>query len=107
MDRLFNIYMKEIRTLKQFSWAAILEGCSYLAFALTMPLKYGYDILWPNKIVGLFHGILFIIYVYLAYVVVKQNHWSFKRFVILFVASLVPFGTFYIDHKYIKPLLQF
>ncbi len=94
------------KTLLQFSWIAIAEGISYLAFALTMPLKYGLDILWPNKIIGMLHGILFMAYVILAYLVTKKQQWSNKRFLILFIASIIPFGTFYIDKKYIKPLIK-
>lgn len=47
---------------------ALLEGISYLLFALTMPLKYMYDIKTPNKIVGMIHGGLFIAYVLLVFV---------------------------------------
>ena len=42
---------------------AILEGISYLLFAVTVPLKRIYDYHWPNKIVGMSHGILFILYI--------------------------------------------
>ena len=38
-----------------FRIVAVSEGYSYLAFAATMPLKYGLGILWPNKIVGATH----------------------------------------------------
>ena len=39
------------KTLKVLRLVAILEGISYLLlFAITMPLKYGLDIEWPNQI---------------------------------------------------------
>lgn len=56
----------------------------------------------PNKIVGMAHGILFIAYVIFAFIVVQEQKWSMKRFAILFLASLVPFATFYIEKKYLK-----
>ncbi|MDC6363882.1 MULTISPECIES: DUF3817 domain-containing protein [Flavobacteriaceae] len=91
--------------LKLFRATAILEGISYLAlFGLTMPLKYWADIMEPNKIVGYAHGALFILYVILAVVFCWQRKWSIKRFVMLFIASLLPFGTFYADEKYLKGL---
>ncbi|WP_190808320.1 DUF3817 domain-containing protein [Flagellimonas sp. S3867] len=89
--------------LKLFRSTAILEGISYLLlFGFTMPLKYWADILEPNKVVGYIHGGLFIAYVLLALIFCWQRKWGIKRFIILFVASLLPFGTFYVDKKYLK-----
>ncbi|WP_394973285.1 DUF3817 domain-containing protein [uncultured Croceitalea sp.] len=89
--------------LKIFRITAILEGISYLLlFGLTMPLKYWAELGEPNKIVGMAHGILFILFVVLAGIVCWERKWSIKRFFILFVASLLPFGTFYADKKYLK-----
>ncbi len=91
--------------LNLFRVTSILEGISYLAlFAVTMPLKYLADLPMPNKYVGYAHGVLFIAYVLLAVVFWKQKKWSFKKGFILLLASLLPFATFYVDHKYLKPL---
>ncbi|BFP42391.1 DUF3817 domain-containing protein [Flavobacteriaceae bacterium GF1] len=89
--------------LKAFRLTAILEGISYLLiFGLTMPLKYWAEIGEPNKIVGMAHGILFILFIVLAGVFCWERKWGLRRFLILFVASLLPFGTFYADRKYLK-----
>lgn len=98
--------MSKIKNIKAFSLVSILEGISYLTFALTMPLKYSWGIMWPNKIIGMAHGILFIIYMVLAVVVCRENQWSLKRFAIFTLASIIPFGTFYSDRKYLEPILQ-
>ncbi len=91
--------------LKLFRATAILEGISYLAlFGITMPLKYWAEILEPNKVVGYAHGVLFIAYVVIAIVFCWERKWSIKRFMVLFLASLLPFGTFYADKKYLKVL---
>ncbi|MGD1945272.1 MAG: DUF3817 domain-containing protein [Croceivirga sp.] len=91
--------------LKALRITAILEGISYLLiFGLTMPLKYWAGIVEPNKIAGMAHGILFILFVVLAGILTWVNKWSIKRFLILFIASLLPFGTFYADKKYFKPI---
>ncbi|WP_430409585.1 DUF3817 domain-containing protein [Kordia sp.] len=94
--------IRETKTLKSFRWIAILEGISYIAFFITMPLKYIYDTPMPNQFVGMAHGILFLLYVLLALLVVLEQKWSAKRFVIFFVASLIPFATFYIERKYLR-----
>ncbi|WP_343486743.1 DUF3817 domain-containing protein [Allomuricauda sp. d1] len=89
--------------LKLFRIIAILEGISYLLlFGLTMPLKYWAEIGQPNKWVGYAHGVLFILFVVIAAVFCYERKWSIKRFLILFVASLLPFGTFYADKKYLS-----
>jgi integral membrane protein len=83
--------------------AAILEGISYLLFALTMPLKYMYHIDTPNRIVGMFHGLLFIAYVLLVIAVSVDRKWSVKTSLLAGVASLLPFGTFVADAKIFRP----
>ncbi len=89
--------------LPLFRLIAILEGISYLMlFAFTMPLKYWAGILEPNKVVGYAHGSLFIAYILIAFVFWYSKKWNFKRLLILFVASLLPFATFYVDRKYLK-----
>ena len=91
--------------LKLFRATAILEGISYLSlFGMTMPLKHWADIPEPNKYVGYVHGILFIVYVVVAVMFCWERKWNLKRFIILFLASLLPFGTFYADKKYLKVL---
>ncbi|MFK7812188.1 MAG: DUF3817 domain-containing protein [Maribacter sp.] len=91
--------------LNLFRITSILEGISYLAlFAVTMPLKYLADIPMPNKFVGYAHGVLFIAYILIAALFWFKNKWSIKRGIILLVASLLPFATFYVDKKYLKPL---
>ena len=85
--------------LGRFRMAAFAEGCSYLLFGLTMPLKYGFGMPTPNFIVGSIHGGLFIAYVVLLFLVSRANNWSFSKMALAFIASLIPFGTFYADKK--------
>lgn len=86
-----------------FRLTAILEGISFLMlFAISMPLKYLAGLGEPNKYIGYAHGFLFILYVVLALALTMKRKWGIKMFIILFVASLLPFGTFYVDKKYLK-----
>ncbi|SHJ83558.1 DUF3817 domain-containing protein [Pseudozobellia thermophila] len=90
--------------LSFFRITAILEGISYLAlFAVTMPLKYMAGLPMPNKYVGYAHGVLFIAYIILAVVLWMEKKWSLKKGSILLLASLLPFATFYVESKYLKP----
>jgi integral membrane protein len=90
--------------LKLFRLTAILEGISYLAlFGVSMPLKYWGEIPGPNIVVGYTHGVLFITFIVLALIVCFKKKWGLKRFIIFGIASLLPFATFYVDEKYLKP----
>ena len=81
---------------------AVAEGISYLLLALTIPLKYMYDMPMPNKIVGMAHGILFIAYCVWVIVVANDKKWNYKTTFLAGLASLLPFGTFVADAKIFK-----
>lgn len=85
---------------------ALLEGISYLLLAITMPLKYWYEMPIPNFVVGMAHGWLFIMYVIISFQNIYLHRWDFKRSMIVLAASLVPFGTFIVDSKILKPFQQ-
>ena len=86
-------------SLSRFRLIAFLEGCSFLLLGLTMILKYKYAMPQPNYVVGMAHGVLFILYVLLLLQVTFQHKWSMGKAALAFAASLVPFGTFYADKK--------
>jgi len=89
--------------LKFFRLITLLEGVSYLFLLfVSMPLKYAGITEVPTKIGGMAHGVLFIIYVLMILPVGKKLTWSFKMMFIVGLASVIPFGTFYIDKKYLK-----
>ena len=91
--------------LPVFRVFALLEGISYLLlFAVGMPLKYWGAIPGPNIYIGYTHGFLFIAYLVLAVGLTMEGLWGFKKFIWIVVASLLPFGTFYLDEYYLKQL---
>jgi integral membrane protein len=94
--------IKESKNVALFGKLAIFEGYSFLALFITMPLKYFAEMPLPNMVVGMIHGVLFICYVLFAIIVTVEQKWTLKRFAILFIASLIPFGTFYIEKKYLR-----
>lgn len=83
---------------------AFLEGCSFLLLGVTMVLKYKFSMPQPNYIVGLAHGILFVLYVVLLIQVSLLHKWGIIKMFWAFVASLVPFGTFYADKVLFREL---
>ena len=93
-------------TINQFRIIALIEGVSYVSFAITMPLKYGYEIKEPNYIVGMLHGLVFILYCFWLLILTLQKKWSWSMGILFFIASVIPFGTFYMDLKHIKPMIK-
>jgi integral membrane protein len=76
---------------------AFIEGCSYLLLGFTMILKYKFAMPQPNYVVGLAHGILFVLYIVLLIQVSFLHRWNIFKMLMAFIASLIPFGTFYAD----------
>ncbi len=76
---------------------AFLEGCSYLLLGFTMILKYKFAMPQPNYVVGLAHGILFVLYIVLLIQVSYLHRWNIFKMFMAFISSLIPFGTFYAD----------
>jgi integral membrane protein len=76
---------------------AFIEGCSYLLLGFTMVLKYKFSMPQPNYFVGLAHGIFFILYIFLLLQVSLLYRWNLLKIFMAFLASLIPFGTFYAD----------
>lgn len=94
-------------TLSALRLIGFMEGCSFLLiFAVSMPLKYAMAINWPNQVIGMLHGILFIAYVMFVYIVAKDRKWDLKTQFWAYLASLLPFGTFVADAKIFKPEQQ-
>ena len=88
--------------LKTFKIIALLEGISYLLLLfVAVPFKYigGNDILVRS--LGMPHGILFISYVIIAFMLKDEMKWDKKTFWTILVASVLPFGAFYVEKKYL------
>lgn len=86
--------------LSWFKKIAFWEGISYLAlFLIAMPLKYFFDFPQMVRVVGMVHGVLFIAYVLLLAWNWSDRNWPFGKAVVYFLASIVPFATFWVEKK--------
>lgn len=93
MFSLFNI----------FRIVAFLEGLSYiLLLFIATPIKYLADDPQYVKMLGMPHGLLFMLYIILAFMLKQENTWFKSNFKMVLLASIIPFGTFYLDHKYLR-----
>lgn len=95
-----------MKTFELFRKTAFLEGISYLSFFITVPLKRIFNMPTPNYIIGMAHGILFIMFFILAARLFFSKKFTFKDFILSMIASLLPFGTFVAEKKLFKPIEQ-
>ena len=90
-----------------FRLVSFLEGISYLLLLfIAVPIKYFQGDESYVKILGMPHGILFVSYIVLAIVIQNQMKWSLKTLGIIGLSSVIPFGTFYVDKKYLQNLFK-
>lgn len=83
-----------------FRRVALLEGISFLLILfVTMPLKYIWNIPEPTYYIGMAHGVLFVLYVILVFIVAYQLKWKLMTIFLALLASIIPFGTFVADRK--------
>ena len=86
-----------------FRVIAFLEGVSFiLLMTVGLYCKYQLDDQSYVKLLGMPHGLLFISYLILAFLIKNEEQWKNKDFGIIILASILPFGTFYVDFKYLK-----
>lgn len=85
-----------------FRFTGWLEGGSYLLLLLVaMPIKYVWgDPSWVS-VVGMAHGALFVAYVAVAGLLARFQGWGFRKLMYAWIASLLPFGPFVFDAKYL------
>ena len=86
--------------LGRFKVLAFGEGISFLALLfITMPLKYALDVPGPNRIIGLIHGLLFVLYVFAVIQIKIEKAWKNQTMLQALLAAIIPFGTFYITAR--------
>ena len=89
-------------TFSRFRIISIIEGLSYLILVfIAMPLKYMFNYPIAVKIVGMSHGVLFILFFVALVMAMNRYKWKFLGFQ-LFVYSLLPFGFILIERIIMK-----
>ena len=86
--------------LLQLRMVALLEGSSFVALLfIAMPLKYFAGLPLAVRIVGSVHGLLFLMFMAALYRAGRERDWPLRRWLLAFVASIVPFATFIFDRS--------
>ena len=88
-------------TVGRMRLVGMLEGVSFLLLmGIAMPLKYFAGMPEAVKYTGWVHGVLFIGYCLANLNALLAGRIPFKDSVIAFVASLIPFGPFFVDGRF-------
>ena len=91
---------------KTFNWfrkIAFAEGISFIVLLFgAMPLKYFAGMPMAVTVVGSLHGVLFVAFAILAREVKSEYKKNFNWLVKAGLASIIPFGTFYMDKQWKK-----
>lgn len=89
-----------VQAFRVLGW---LEGLSFLALLfIAVPMKHLYGDPQYVKVLGPIHGGLFVGYVLLSHYVADKLGWDLKTRFLAFVASVLPFGTFVFEAKYLR-----
>ena len=100
MDKIFG--MNKDKTIRLFRIISTLEAISFLVLLLVaMPLKYIWEMPEMVRIVGMAHGLLFVLYVLGAYYLYEILNWKLKQLFIVVICSVLPLGPFYAERKYL------
>lgn len=93
-------------TLHRLRSVGIFEAISFLLLlGVAMPMKRIFHLESGDmavSVVGMAHGVLWILYVGLAVLGQLDYKWSFKTTVLLLIASVLPFGPIVADAKLLK-----
>ncbi len=86
--------------MKLFRAVSLTEGVSWLVLLfIAMPLKYGFGQPELVRIVGRVHGALFMAFIITLAMAAVEAKWGLAKIARAFVASLVPFGAFWLEKK--------
>ena len=78
----------------------LMEGISFLLLLfIAMPLKYVWNMPLAVRIAGSAHGILFVIFCILLVQTWIVARWPAARAVLIFAASIIPFGPWLVDRR--------
>ena len=102
MSKLFTTPIGRLRLL------GLVEGLSLLLLlAVAVPLKHLSGDASLVRAIGPVHGLLFLLYLLGTLRVGVEQHWRFADTTWkVLLASVVPFGTFYVERKILAPLQQ-
>nr|WP_280252476.1 DUF3817 domain-containing protein [Nocardia abscessus] len=93
MGRMGNVF--DLSTVaKRFRFIAVLEAISWFLLIIGMVFKrIPEPVLWPVKVFGMTHGIVFVLFVISAIMAARELGWNLKTTALALLSSIPPFCT--------------
>ncbi|MFI7004338.1 DUF3817 domain-containing protein [Nocardia sp. NPDC050175] len=93
MVRMGNVF--DLSTVaKRFRFIAVLEAISWVFLIVGMVFKrLPEPVLWPVKVFGMTHGIIFVLFVIAAIMAARELGWNALTTVLALLSSIPPFFT--------------
>lgn len=89
-------------SIQFFRVISLLEALSFIVLLLiAMPIKYLLGNPELVRVVGMAHGILFVLYILSAFLFKNKLNWSNQILGVVILCSIIPLGPFYVDRKYL------
>ena len=86
-----------LRTLRR---VALIEAVSYLLLlGIAMPLKYAFGMPMAVSVVGMVHGLLFLVLTWLLIRAHFDHRWPIWRLLLVFAAAFLPLVPFWLDAR--------
>jgi integral membrane protein len=85
--------------LLRYRVMAFVVGVTLLLFCVALVLKYVTKSIESDSIVAIAHGWLFMVYVLLGLDLGFRMRWSVGRLALMTLSGMVPFLSFYAEHK--------
>ena len=78
---------------------SLVEGVSFLLLlGIAMPMKYWWGMPWAVSVVGMAHGVLFLLFCVALVNAMLVVRWKLRHPILIFLASLVPFAPLWVEH---------
>lgn len=86
-------------TIRWFKVLALAETVSYLVLLAASVIKRTMDMPEPVSVMGLIHGVIFLLYVMLALQVRERVGWNGWATIMVIVAAAVPLGGLLVERR--------
>lgn len=88
---------KVAAALRRYRVAAVVVGVGLLILCATMVMRYAFDMRWATAVWGPIHGVLYAVYVLLAFDLGYKDRWSAKGIIGVLLAGVVPILSFVVE----------
>ncbi len=96
-----------VHSLSFLRGVGLLEGVSFLLLlGVAMPVKYLAGEPRLVEIIGMAHGVLFVLYVIAVMIAAVARSWSIRRIFEELLGSFIPAGTFVLDRRWAREIRE-